>query len=87
MKGQAKKSLTDLKKKTYLTTGTMGGLGECVCMCGGVRLSQATEAVEQTGICPVHLPQRLQQSGDCHKPLCEHIFKGRASTRSRYEIA
>lgn len=49
---EAKMCQTDSKKDTHIQQQTLG-----------IRLSQATDAAEQTGICPVHLPQHLQQSG------------------------
>lgn len=64
------KCARQIHKKRYIFNSRRyrgSGKHASVCVCererGGARLSQATDAAEQTGICPVHLPQRLQQSG------------------------
>lgn len=62
---------TDLKNEAHIQQQALlqgGGGDECVCVCTGARLSQAPDAEGQTGICPVHLPQRLQQRGADTRP-------------------
>lgn len=84
MRSEIKTCQTDLQKETNVQQQALCRPLQCLllnvslmCVCvhergwwmrGGTRLNQATDAAEQTGICPVHLPQRLQQRGAVTRP-------------------